>query len=165
MARKPPKHTRKPDRRRQDRAAKALGRGKSLRGAARLAGETSKRALEGVTYAEWLKNDPWFAARVEKYRTESMTGEEWEDINAAVARGKIPERVIVDGQGRIVQRIFSNDNALNRLGRARGKLKDGLGEPPATGAGLGALFTADPKKLATLAEAAAAVLRSAPTGE
>ncbi len=156
---------RKPNRRRQDRAAKAIGRGRSLRAAARLCGEKSRRALAGVTYAEWLKNDPWFASRVEKYKAESMTGEEWEDINAAVARMEIPEKVIVDAAGKIKERIYSNDNALNRLGRARGKLKDGLGEPPAAGAGLGALFTADPKKLATLAEAAAAVLRSAPTGE
>lgn len=156
---------RKPDRRRQDRAAKAIGRGRSLRAAARLCRERSKRALQGVTYAEWLAKDPWFVARVEKYRAESMTGQEWEDINAAVARMEIPEKVIVDAAGKIKERVYSNDNALNRLGRARGKLKDGLGEPPGAGASLGALFTADPKKLATLAEAAAAVLRSAPTGE
>lgn len=163
MARRKPKQ-RKPDRRRQERAAKALGRGRSLRAAARLAGETSKRALQGVTYAEWLKSDPWFVERVEKYRQESMTGEEWEDINAAVARMEIPEKVVVSADGKVKERIYSNDNALNRLGRARGKLKD-LGEPPPGGeTALGALLTTPSAKLAILAEAAAAVLRSVPAG-
>ena len=153
------------NRRRQDRAAKALARGRSLRAAARLCREKSKRALEGVTYAEWLKNDPWFVARIEKYKAESMAGDEWEDINAAVARMEIPEKVIIDAAGKVKERVYSNDNALNRLGRARGKLKDGLGEPPAGDSALAVLLAAEPKKLATLAEAAAAVLRSAPKGE
>lgn len=128
MAKKPPeRHTRLAAR--HHKAAKALGQGATLRDAAAKAGLKGNRARKGVTIAEWLRRQD-FRELVQKYATEAMSGDEWEAINAQVARFARPERVIADGDGNVVQVVYANERALDRQGRALGKFKDFVGSGP-----------------------------------
>jgi hypothetical protein len=149
---------------RKRRAAKAVGQGESYRQAGKKAGLTSKRALAGVTVAEWMK-DPNFVAEVNKEAEKNMSGPEWEARNALMARGELPTRYEWDGQGHLIRAIGEAGDAMERQAKALGKYKDGAEPPVPPGAALGAFLGVEPAKLATLAEAAAAVLRSVPKGE
>lgn len=109
-------------------AAKAVGQGKSYREAAKVAGLTGRRNLQGVTVAEWMRQ-PEFRALVEKYAEEAMSGQEWEARNAKIARYELPSEIVTDGQGHVVQMRFNPDRAHDRIGRALGKLRDIVGGP------------------------------------
>jgi YD repeat-containing protein len=146
------------------RAAKALGQGASYRQAAKKAGLTSRRALAGVTVAEWMSED-LFRKAVADEAAKAMSGDEWDARNALMARGQIPSRYEWDGEGHLVRATCDADAAMDRQGKALGKFKDPAEQPIAPGSALGAFLGVEPGKLATLAEAAAAVLRSVPKGE
>jgi hypothetical protein len=143
-------------------AAKALGQGASYREAARKAGVRSRRAAKGVTVSEWMR-DPQFVAVVKGEAEKAMSGPEWDNLNARQARGQIASIIECDGRGEIVRATCDRDKAMDRQGKALGKYKDPEAVPPSGGA-IAALASVPPEKLATLAEAAAAVLRSVPAG-
>lgn len=143
-------------------AAKAVGQGASYSEAARKAGKKSKRAAKGVTVAEWMR-DPRFVAIVREEAAKAMAGSEWDALNARQARGEIASQIECDGRGQIVRALCDRDKAMDRQGKALGKYKDPDVESPV--GSLGVFLGVEPSKLATLAEAAAAVLRSVPADE
>jgi hypothetical protein len=112
------------------RAAKALGLGKSNGEAAAAAGLKGKRNTNGrsILISEW-KKDPEFRALIDRYAEEAMSGPEWEARNAAQARMAIPVRVVTDAEGRVLQAVYESDRAMDRQGRALGKLRDIVGGP------------------------------------
>lgn len=149
---------------RKRKAAKALGQGATFAGAAKKAGINSRRAARSVTIAEWMR-DPDFVKLVCDEAEKAMSGTEWEARNALMARGQIPTRYEWDGLGCLTRAVCDAGEAMDRHGKALGKYKDPTDPTQAGGSALGAFLGVEPGKLATLAEAAAAVLRSVPTSE
>lgn len=105
------------------RAAKAIAQGRGYREAGRRAGLKGPRAEKGVTVTEWMKL-PAFRDMVKEYAEKAMTGEEWDERNAAQARGLLPSRIILNGRGEVTAAVIDVDRAMDRQGNALGKLKD-----------------------------------------